>query len=158
MLDESRLPPELRAAARQFNDLAGQVEGKAMRLRQLRPPDVPKVSPEQLAAEAGKPDASPRLRAVAEAVRAGKTSWAEIADGKANDLPEVRALRAETARELLTRAVDAYQAAQQQGPPPEPDEQAEPVELPAGRPAARPKLRPRPDDPDEDFSAETYLA
>jgi hypothetical protein len=139
MLDDIRLPPELRAAARRFSDLAAEAESRAIRLRQFQLPAIPPVDPARLAAEADKPSASAQLRAVAAAVRAGRTSWQEVAGGGANDLAEVRALREEAARTALAglrAAVEERREERRQDQQP-----------------------PRPATPDdEDFSDHNYLA
>ncbi|MGH3757592.1 hypothetical protein [Actinophytocola sp.] len=78
---------QLPAAEPEFREFVGSIR-----------PTERALSAETLRAAAAAPDAPAELAALATAVREGRTSWAAIAEGKAGDLPEVRALRDATAQ------------------------------------------------------------
>lgn len=90
-------------------------------------PPLPEVEvrPEEMQRAAAAPDAPAELKAVAAAVRVGRTSWAVIAAGGGDQLPEVRALY-DFADKKLAVALGEESAAD--------DMPAEPAEEPRRRP------------------------
>jgi hypothetical protein len=81
-------------------------------------PEVAAVRPEQLQQAAMAPDAPAELKAVAAAVRVGRTSWAVVAAGTGDQLPEVRALYAYADRRLDAALAEGEEPVEAQPPRP----------------------------------------
>jgi hypothetical protein len=125
------IPPELQRVLRRLEDITDIHKEKLDfiqdRWTTVRP--RPGADPEEVRRAAEKPDASPELKAVAEAVRQGRTTWARAVAGDADHLPEVQAFYAAEQKRFL----DAIQEQQEDAP----------ADVPEPR-----RTRPLPDDPD----------
>ena len=86
--------PEIREAEAQVDRSARAVRELAEKIDREGLPSIPAHNSDeiarQLAEEAGKPGASPELKAMKRKVDAGKFSWTDVVSGKAADDPDVR--------------------------------------------------------------------
>ena len=129
-------PPHLGSALRRFDDAVATLRGTVIRASKIEIPDLPPPDPKELERAAAAPDAPEQLRAVARAVREGRTSWAEVAAGKGLDVPEIHDLIAASGPRMAEKLAEA---------------EAELAEQEAGNgtPARAHRRGPAPDD--EDF-------
>jgi hypothetical protein len=137
-------PPHMEATLRRFDDAVATLRTTVIRASKIEIRDMPPLDPKELERAAAAPDAPEHLRAVARAVREGRTSWAEVAAGKGLDVPEIRDLIAASGPRMTEKLADAD--AEQA------DADAALAGLKAGRATPARRGRPREPDPDdEDF-------
>jgi hypothetical protein len=126
---------QLHDAMRRFDDALADVETRRIRASQRILPTVPELDPRQLAEVVSRRGAPAELAAVADAVKAGRATWADVAAGRSCGVPEVEALLATGKQRVLAALAD-------------------PESIPSeDKPVAAPLV----DDEDEDLSAVTYL-
>lgn len=104
--------PQIREAEAQVDRSARAVRELAERIEQEGLPAIPQHDPDeiarQLAEEAGKPGASPELKAMKRKVDDGRFSWTDVVRGKVADDPDVRKAQ-ETAMTKMRAAFKAFQ-------------------------------------------------
>ena len=100
-------PPHLQSALRRFDDAVGTLRSTVIRASELPLPPIPAPDPAELARAAVAPDAPEHLRAVARAVREGRTTWAEVAEGKGLDVPEIRDLISASGSRMASKLAEA---------------------------------------------------
>lgn len=133
------VPPELEALRRRADIAFDPFRTRLIRARELPVPDIAPPDPEALGAAARRPDAPEELKAVDRAVRDGRTTWADVAAGRADQLPEV----------LAMHRAGAEQLARAQHEEPEPD--APPAAPPPRRPVRQEPVDRWDDEPPETF-------
>lgn len=129
------IPPDLEALLRRADAAFDPFRDRLAQARRLPLPEIEPPDPEQLRAAAARPDAPDELKAVARAIRDGRTTWADLLAGRSDHLPEVAAFY-RVAGEQVARAARG--------------ESTDPT--PSKRPA-----RPKPVDEDEDEPPQSFM-
>ena len=104
--------PEIREAEAQVDRSARAIRELAERIEREGLPTIPPNNSDeiarQLAEEAGKPGASPELKAMKRKVDEGKFSWSDVVRGKVADDPDVRKAQ-DAAMKKMKAAFKAFQ-------------------------------------------------
>ncbi|TDP97128.1 hypothetical protein [Labedaea rhizosphaerae] len=119
-MPDHELPPDLQDMLHRVDSAFGTLRTELMRAYETPVPEYAGPSPEELSEAAKDPAASKELRAVDALVRAKKLTWDDVLRGRADAVPEVRALQEYGKKRLTKLMADGPQEEPAEEPAPAP--------------------------------------